>query len=374
MDFEVAPARAASPSCSAPRRRRRGAAAGRRRRACVQPRRGARGERPARRRSRLPARARARPGPRRRLPQSRRAAVREPGAATRRSRSTTRPCAASPDEALLHFNRAIALEDLGRADEALGELRTLACGSRPTSPTRTTTPPGCTSSSATRRRRCATSAPIGGCSAAAEHRAVAEAQAYRAGVMGGYGSGESRCRRHGRSARAGIIDGDGCIRGERGADAGGHAAHRRRPLAMSRYASRRARRRRAVAGRAGDRRSALRRGNRDRIRAGAPGRPLRHPRQLCRGHPRTDDRPRGTDEEPAGAAQTLEPPGADEADVQRRSAAARARAAASAYRPYGPMSRFFEPLQIGALRLANRIVIAPMCQYRRAKARRATGT
>ena len=27
------------------------------------------------------------------------------------------------------------------------------------------------------------------------------------------------------------------------------------------------------------------------------------------------------------------------------------------------MSRLFEPLQIGALRLANRIVIAPMCQY-----------
>ncbi|MBC7975316.1 MAG: oxidoreductase, partial [Myxococcales bacterium] len=27
------------------------------------------------------------------------------------------------------------------------------------------------------------------------------------------------------------------------------------------------------------------------------------------------------------------------------------------------MSQLFEPLQIGALRLANRIIIAPMCQY-----------
>ena len=39
------------------------------------------------------------------------------------------------------------------------------------------------------------------------------------------------------------------------------------------------------------------------------------------------------------------------------------------------MSRLFEPFPIGGLRLANRIVIAPMCQYSaERRLRHATGT
>jgi 2,4-dienoyl-CoA reductase-like NADH-dependent reductase (Old Yellow Enzyme family) len=38
------------------------------------------------------------------------------------------------------------------------------------------------------------------------------------------------------------------------------------------------------------------------------------------------------------------------------------------------MSMLFSPIKLGPLELANRIAIAPMCQYSAAKAWRPTGT
>ena len=128
MDFEVARRpRAASASCSAAhrRRRRRTPAGGGRCRELV---------RAAARRSRRATGAAAEAAYRTALaldPEHADAslnlgalALRSAAAATRPSRSTTRPCGAIPDEALLHFNRAIALEDQGRLAEALASYNT----------------------------------------------------------------------------------------------------------------------------------------------------------------------------------------------------------------------------------------------------------
>ena len=96
------------------------------------------------------------PGFRRRVAQSRRAAVRS--APLRRGGGALR-CRGprlNPGEALLHFNRAIALEDQGRLRGRARPATTPACGSIRTWPTRTSMPPACTSSSAMPRRRCAT--------------------------------------------------------------------------------------------------------------------------------------------------------------------------------------------------------------------------
>ena len=144
-----------------------GDAAAGRRGGVVQPRRGARGERPACRRSGVPARPRDRSDSCRRVPQPRRAAVREPplrrgGRALRRSaeaESRTKRCSISTAP-----SRSRTAATRRRRSPAT----TRACASRPTSPTRTTTPPACTSSSATRGRRCATSTPTGDCSGRAD--------------------------------------------------------------------------------------------------------------------------------------------------------------------------------------------------------------
>ena len=76
----------------------------------------------------------------------------------------TRRCEHCPDEALLHFNLGVALEDLERAERGAGALRGLPAARARASPTRTTTRRACTSCSATRRRRSATTASTGGCS------------------------------------------------------------------------------------------------------------------------------------------------------------------------------------------------------------------
>ena len=145
-------------------------------------------------------------------------------AATRRSRSTTRRLRALPDDALLHFNRAVALEDLGRADGGARQLRREPAASHPTSPTRTTTPRACTSSSATRARRCATSAPTAACSGRADERIALVVMAFR----------RSRPRSH---AALGLrfIDGDG-LHATRASPACGTCS-RRRPQQRPRSSS-----------------------------------------------------------------------------------------------------------------------------------------
>ena len=91
----------------------------------------------------------------------------EASAATRRSRSTTRRCAASPAKRCCTSTARVALEDQGRPTEALAELRRQpAARARPGRRALQRRP----AARAARRRaaaRCATSAPTGGSSAAA---------------------------------------------------------------------------------------------------------------------------------------------------------------------------------------------------------------
>ena len=168
MDFEVAPAAGSVTFLQRSAGGRAGVAARRRRRPTparlVRRGEALEAERPARRRGGLPAARWRCARPCRRLPQPRRAAVRSRplrrgGRAVRRGAARaarTRRCCTS--------TARVALEDQGRPTRR-SPLRTPACSSRPTSPTRTTTRRGCTSSSATSAARCATSAPTGGCSA-----------------------------------------------------------------------------------------------------------------------------------------------------------------------------------------------------------------